>query len=162
MEHNKGTNIQPLNTSSSKLGVMFENQFVVLDDAKHVIGVDASDGNYLILENVENRKADKFRRSDFCFGNDINTLLYDEHTGFIYSADTNDRLYQYKVDKAGKCCERVKDYGELGIGLISSSHRFEHLVFFGGFASQIKVLDLSTGELLPGCLETSIGWIRWV
>ena len=37
-----------------------------------------------------------------------------------------------------------------------SSHRFLDFVFFGGIEYKIRVLDLSTGKLLPGHLETSI------
>jgi len=35
-----------------------------------------------------------------------------------------------------------------------------HFAFFGGNDSKIRVLDLSTCELLPGHLETSIKYIR--
>ena len=137
---------------------MYEKQFVVLDDAKHVIGVDGSDLTKLIIENPQNQKADKFGWSDSFF-NFIASLLYDELTGFLYSGDTHSKLLQYKIDTASKTCQRLKDYGDLRIGKIYSCHRFLDFVFFGGSRSKIRVLDLSTGELLPGCLETAIEYI---
>ena len=86
-------------------------------------------------------------------------MVYDEDTGFLYSGDKNGGLCKYKVDSSKKTFERVKEYGYLGIGEISSFHPFMHFVFFGGDNTQIKVLDLSTDELLLGHLETSITWI---
>ena len=153
---NQKTIIEPINASLSRFWVKYENQFVVLNDAKHVIGVDARDASNLILENIENRKADKFGWRD-SFNNMITTLVYDEDTGFLYSGDYNSRLYKYKVNKTSKSCERIQAYGKIGIGRISSSHIFMQFVFFGGDQSEIRVLDLSTGKLLPGYLKTSIG-----
>ena len=158
MNHNKDTPIEPIYTSTSKFGVNFENQFIALDDGKHVIGVDPSDASKLIIENIETGKADKFgwrNSSDYI----ITTLVYDEDTGSFYSGDTNGRLFKCKLDKTSKTFERVKDFGDLGIGYIISSYRFKHFVFFGGILNRIIVLDLSTGELLPRHLETAIGCI---
>ena len=155
MQHNKKTSIKPIFTSSSKFGVEYENQFVVLDDGKHIIRVDGSNLTKLIIENVENRKADKFGWNDSSF-NYITTLVYDETTGCLYTGDCNFHLYKYKIDTTNKTCQRVKDYGDLGIDRMTSSHRFLHFVFFGGDRGRIRVLDLSTGKLLLGSLETSI------
>ena len=155
MQHNQETSINPINTSSSKIGVEYENNFIVLDDGKHVIGVDASDANILILENVETGSSVKFcgiESSDYC----ITSLMYHEETGSLYSWDNRGYLRKYKIDTISKTFEMVKDYEKLNIDWIRSSHRFLDFVFFGGRNSKIRVLDLSTGELLSGCLETSI------
>ena len=158
MELNQESIIVPINTSSCFFGVMYENNFVVLDDAKHVIGVDPFGGKFLILENIENGKSDKFEFIDF-YLNNFSTLFYDDKTGFLFSGDTEGQLNQYKVDTASKSCKKKKEYGNLCIGEIFSSHRFLHFVFFGGSWGKIRVLDLSTGELLPGHLQTSMEWI---
>ena len=157
MRHNQETSIEPINTSSSKFGVFYENQFVVLDDAKHVIGVDARDGRSLIIENLKNGKADKFLLSQSFHL--FKTLVYDEKTGFLYSGGIDGHLHKYKINKASKLFQRVIDYGDLRIGLVISSHRFLDFVFFGGDRGRIRVLNLLTGELLPGSLETSIWYI---
>ena len=155
MNHNKKTPLDPINTSSSKFGVMFENQFIVLDDAKHVIGVNPNDASKLIIENIETGKAHKFGWKYLsCFF--ITSLFYNEDTGFLYSGDDDGRLFIYKVNISSKSCERVQAYEDIGTNRISSSHRFMNFVFFGGYNTKIKVLDLSSGELFPGYLETSI------
>ena len=159
MNHNQQKSIHPINTSLSKFGVEYENQFVVLDDAKHVIGVDPSDGSKLIMENLENGKAVKFGWNKSRI-NYITTLVYYEDTGSLYTGDRDGQVHQYKLNKTNKSCKKVRDYGNLKIDRIYSSHRFLHFVFFGGDRSNIRVLDLSTNEVLQGCLETSIGWIR--
>ena len=43
MEHNQISPVKPIKSSTSELAVMYENNFVVLDDAKHVIGVNGRD-----------------------------------------------------------------------------------------------------------------------
>ena len=100
----------------------------MLDDVKHVIGLDPSDPGNLIFENIEKGKADKFRwtKSSFIF---YTALFYDEDTGYLYTGDFYDHVYKYKVNIASKSCERVKAYGKLGIGPISSSYRFMNFVF---------------------------------
>ena len=137
---------------------MYEDQFVVLDDGKHIIGIDGSDITNLIIENVENQKADKFVLSKSSF-NYITTLVYDEKTGFLYSGYRDGYLRKYKIDITSKSYQRVSDFGNLGISRIYSSHRFMDFVFFGGSESEIRVLNLSTGMLFLGSLETSIDWI---
>ena len=130
----------------------------MLDDAKHVIGVEASNVEKLIIENVENGKADKFQVIQ-SFGNYISSLVYDKDTASLYIGDNYGHLHQYKVTTTSKSCKKVRDFGDLGIEAINSSERFLNIVFFGGSDSKIRVLDLSTGELLPGHLETSIEYI---
>ena len=131
MNHNKKTPLDPINTSSSEFGVMYENKFIVLDDAKHVIGVDPKDGNNLIIENVETGKADTFQWGD-SYNNLITTLVYHKDMGSFYSGDTNGHLYKYKVQKTSKISKRIKAYGDIGIGEISSSLRFMQFFFLEG------------------------------
>ena len=155
MYHYQKNIIEPIYTSTSQFGCEFENQFALLDDAKYVIGVDGSQANNLILENIQTGKAEKFRwrRS---YMNINTTLIYDEETGFLYIGDRDEHLRKYRIDKTSKTFIKVKDFGKLGIYWIKSSHRFLHFVFFGGDDHKIRVLDLSTDEFLTGNLETSI------
>ena len=159
MDHDQKTPVEPIKSSSSQFAVEYDNQFVVMDDAKHVIGVDGSNGIKIILENVENVKADKFCGSESSY-NYISTMVYDKDTGSLYTGDVNGHLKKYKIDKVSKSFQRVKKYGDIGIGVITSSHRFLQFVFFGGSKFRIKVLDLQTSELLPGWLQTSIDLIN--
>ena len=158
MEHNQKAPVKPTNVSSREFVVEYENNFVVLDDAEHVIGVDERNATKLILENINNGSKVKFRGSK---SNDysITTLVYDKKSRSLYTGDDDGHLVQHKVDTSKLTCEEVKNYGDLRIGCICSSARFMHFVFFGGSKGKIRVLNLSTGELLPGNIETSIGWI---
>ena len=155
MEHNQEISVEPINTSSSKFGVQYENNFVVLDDGKHIIRVDAGDGRSLIIENIVNQKAEKFRYSD-CSFNSITNLFYDKTTGFLYTGDYKGKLCKYKIDIICKTYKRVRNYGYIGLDKLYSSHRFLNFLFFGGSNSKIRILDLSSDDLLPGILKTSI------
>ena len=83
MTHNQDTPVEPINTSLGKFGVWLENNFVVLDDAKHVIGVDANDPRNLMIENVKNAKADKLKSNCSSCKNFISTLVYDKGTASL-------------------------------------------------------------------------------
>ena len=155
MEHDKKSPLEPIKSSSCKFAVKYENQFVVLDDAKHVIGMDARDPSKLILENIENGSNVIFRGTHLSKFY-ISTLVFDEDTGSLYSGDNYGHVVQYKVNTSNQTCKQVKTYQDLGIGGITSSYRFLHFVFFGGDQSKIRVLDISTGKLLSGHINTSI------
>ena len=129
-----------------------ENNFVVLDDAENIIGVDEGNSSRLILENgsiVEFGEQNSYLHQ-------ILTLAYDKESRSLFSGDKKGHLVQYKVDTLNQTCDEVKNFGDLGIGVIISSSRFMEFVFFGGSTKKVRVLNLSTGELLPGHIETSI------
>ena len=130
----------------------------MLDDAKHVIGVDARDGSKMILENIENGSIFEFQ-GNFTTGYFITIPFYDEETGFLYCGEIEGELQKLKFDNEKKTCKLVKNYGDLEIGRNTSYYRFLDNVFFGGNEGKIKVLDLSTAEFFPDYLYTSIGWI---
>ena len=148
----------PTNVSSSGFWINFENNFVVLEDAEHVIGVDEGNRSELILENLKSGSKVQFgeRKSNDNF---ISTLVYDQESRSLYSGDFKGHLFQHKVDTSNLTCEEVKNFGDLGIESICSSARFMQFVFFGGSKGKVRVLDLSTGELLPGHIQTSIKYI---
>ena len=155
MEHNQRTHVKPTNVSSSGFRVKLENQFVVLDIAEHVFGVNVLISSLLILENIQNGLNLQFIERNSIL-NEFFSLVYDEEDMSLYSGDRFGHLVQHKVDTLNQTCKEVKNYGDLEIGSICSSHRFINFVFFGGDDSRIKVLDLSTGEFLPGYIQTSI------
>ena len=128
MEHNQKISIEPLNVFTRKFGIDNQNEFIVLDDAKHVIGVDPSNGDQLLFQNVQNGKAGKFKLNQSSY-NLITTLVYDRKTEFLYSGDNKGHLYKCKINTNSKSCKIVKEYGNIGINWIISSHRFLHFVF---------------------------------
>ena len=158
MEKNQETAVRPVNVSFNKFWIQLENQFIVLDDAEHVIGVDARDRSKLILENLKNGSTVRFAgRNSILFP--IFTMVFDEESRSLYCGYQFGRLHQYEVDTLNQTCKKVRDFGNLGIGCIRSCQRFMQFVFFAGSQSKIRILDLSTGELLPGYFKTSIKWI---
>ena len=154
MEHNQKSPVEPIKSSSNYFGAEHQNNFVVLDDAEHVIGVHPGNGNSLIFENIKNGLTVEFGERIYPH-NYITSLLYDQDSGSLFSGDNYGYLVQYKVNTANKTCEEVKYYGYIGIGGIMSCARFMHFVFFGGWR-KIRVMDLSTDKLLPGHLKTLI------
>ena len=131
MQHNQQTPVEPIKSSSSEFVILYQNHFVVLDDAKHIIGADADDLSKMILENVDNGSKVEFGGSIICFS-EITSLVYNEDTRSLYSADSVGDLLKYKINTAGKTCEKVRIYLNFGKDGITSSHRFMHFVFLDG------------------------------
>ena len=155
MEHYQETPVEPIKSSTSEFGVENQNHFVVLDDSKHIIGLDADDLTKMILEDVDKGSKVEFGLSTSTHDL-ITSLLYDEDAGSLYIGNGDGHLRKYKLDIANQICKEVKDFGKLGIRAITSSHRFLHFVFFGGSDGKIRVLDLLRGKLLRECFMTSI------
>lgn len=61
MSQKTQTNVAALSTSKSQFGVLYENQFVLSEDGRHLIGVDASDLTRILVEDLTTG-------SSFCFG----------------------------------------------------------------------------------------------
>ena len=158
MLHNQESPVEPIKSSTSEFAVIHQNHFVVLNDVKHIIGIHPQLLTKMILENLENGAIVEVEAKKFCT-DEITSFFYDEDTRSLYIGDSYGDLQKYKINTTSKTCEEVRNYFNIGIGEISSSYRFMHFVFFGGNKGKIKVLDLSTDKLLPGHLQTSIGYI---
>ena len=158
MENNPDTENEHINDLYIKFGIIYENQFVVLDDAKHVIGVYSQDPGKLIFRDAYYGFLIEFEKERY-INYSITNLVYDDKTRSLFSGNNHGRLFRHKVDAQNKTCPIVKDYGNLGIGSITSSDQFLHLVFFGGNRGKIRVFDVSTDKLLSGYIETSIRYI---
>ena len=80
----------------------------MLDDSKHIIGVDADDLSKMILENIDNGSKIKFGGNIICFS-EITSLIYNEDTRSLYSADSvGDNAAYGQVDPA----QGVADAGQ--------------------------------------------------
>ena len=130
-----------------------ENQFVVSENGRHLIGADGTDSTRVCVE-------DTTTGSKFSFGkhqNFIETLIFDNDSGTLLAGDYHGHLVLYDLDLVNKTFRQVRDFGDLEIGFVCSSFRHKGYVFFGGHKNKLKVLDLPGKEMLPGYLETGVG-----
>ena len=147
--------VRPFYTSKSQFGVRYENNFVFTDDGRHLIGVDGTDSTRVCVEDIRTG-------SRFGFGNHrdvISTLIFDNDSGTLLAGDWNDHVVQYDLDLVNKTFKLVRDFGDIGVGGVRSSFRFMQYVFFGGNNYKLKVFDLASKQMLPGHIETGVGWI---
>ena len=143
-------------TSSSQFGAFYENNFVLSEDGRHLIGVDGTDCTRLLVEDLETGAGFHFGKH----ADTVYTLVFDPDSGTLLAGDLKGRLIQYRLDLQDNQAEQTKDHGNLGIGLIYSSAKLKGLVFFGGNQHAFRVLDLSTGEMVPGQMRFCVQEIR--
>lgn len=122
-----------------------ENSFVVLPDAKTIVGVKAINERILVMENIKTKKALTFGKYE---GN-ICTLLYDKMTGSLFAGDDWGSIFHYKRGAQGNFC-LVKKYENLGIGSVKSTAQMGGLAFFGDFGeldSSLILIDIHKREV---------------
>lgn len=154
MEHTPNTTLSPFRKSKSRFGVEYENGFVFSRDGRVLVGVNAEDATEILVEDLASGLA-------FAFGTHtetISTLFFEEDSGTLLAGDIDGDLVQYRLDLDKKKGWVTMDHGHLGIGNIFSCSGRKGFVFFGG-NKKVRVFDLSSKEVLPGRVETALGWI---
>ena len=108
----------------------FENSFVVMDDCKTVIGVDAKSKQFLIIEDLTYEVISSviWIKKEIV---ELNTILYmPDFDTLLVGSDKKD-LVQIQEDSRGSW-KVTKDFGDLGIFEIYSSAHIGNLVVLGG------------------------------
>ena len=138
--------------SEKKFWVDFENSFVVLDDSKTIIGVDAKSRTILMEENLWDGKYSKVIGQH---GKRINTILHLAGLNALLVGDDNNQLVQYQQGlREGWVVSR--DYKDLGIGKVLSSTCIGNLAVLGGNNGCVRVVDVEQAEMLGEPYRTAI------
>lgn len=153
----KGYNsiVSPDRESKGQFGVVLENSFVLSDDGRYVIALDASDTKRILVEDLASG-------STFGFGENegaIATLCFDKDSRTLLAGDFQECLVEYDLDLRKGQGQMIKKHGYLGMGWVFSSFASMGLVFFGGNRNKVRVYDLSSKRMLPVLIDTAIGSI---
>ena len=139
--------------------VFYENDFLVLPDAKTVVGADESDNKQLIMEDITQGDTTQIgTHSGF-----IQTLVFDKLTETLLVGDESGRVKQYKKIKKSTffgflkesdSFTLVKDYKDIGVGQVLSSAQIGGLAIFGGANHSIIAIDISKQRLCTGVIKS--------
>ena len=129
-----------------------ENNFLVLPDAKTVVGADYSDREKLIVEDITLRNPRQIGKHDDV----ISTVLFDSLTQSLLVGDSSGHVKQYK--KENQSFTMVKDYGNVGVDEILSSTQVGRFAIFGGSKYLLVAIDISEQRLSPGRLKSPFLW----
>ena len=152
MRQKANATVSPDRESKCLFGVLYENNFVLSDDGRHVIGPDASDTRRILVEDLSTG-------ASFGFGEnqgDIHTLFFDQDSRTLLAGDADGHLVEYDLDLQKMEGRTTKRHGDLGIRVIYSSFGSMGLVFFGGSEYKVRVYDLARKKMLPGSIYTAI------
>lgn len=155
MEHGPDKIICPFSTSSSPFGVFYENNFALSDDGRYLIGVDGKNLKQLLVEDLH-------EGSSFRFGDHedaVTSLIFDHKKATLLAGDLAGHVIQYKLDLVKQKSLQTKNYGNLGIGQITSSSKLMNFVFFAGTKNIIKVMDFSQRQMVWGQLSPIRNWV---
>ena len=126
--------------------------FLVLPDAKTIIGPDASNDKRLVSEDISTHEVTQLGH----LSNVIRSVLFDAKTRSLFAADANGQLVQYEKSEEDGSFTLAKDYGCIGMGQAYASVLVGDLALFGGSHS-VYAVRVSGRELLEGALETPFG-----
>ena len=135
--------------TQNRFYVEFENSFLVLPDAKTVIGVDALDKIKLMIEDITRGNPRKIET----FYGLISTVLFDSLTQSLLVGDEYGNVKQYK--KVNGLFTMVKDYKDVGVGFVFSSTQVGQIAIFGGYNYSLVAIDILEKRVLPGLLNNS-------
>ena len=123
----------------------------VLQDQKTIVGVEYNEKknfSEIVIEDITNKDTNYSPvriQTNGCF---INTILIDEHNGFMLTGDGNGRVLQFSLNFSKDLGKLIKDYGELGVGWIDTSIMFGNLAVFGGEKSSLGFIDTGKCQYL--------------
>ena len=126
--------------------VYYENNFLVLPDAKTVVGADGSDKKKLIVEDITQGNPTQIGTH----GGIIQTVLFDSLTQSLLVGDIYGTLKQYKKEK--QSFTMVKDYGK--VGCVFSSTQVGRFSIFGGGKNSLVAIDILRQQVCPGRLKS--------
>lgn len=136
--------------------VYYETSFVVIDDGDIILGISTNkDKKTLIMEKIDGTHSQEFGERDW----DIETLLYHDKSRTLFVGASDEKVVQYKRNQETGDWEVLKDFGKLMIDSVRSCTQIGNLVIFGGLNRVLRVIHVSTGEVVGDCVETAIGCI---
>jgi hypothetical protein len=152
MQADDGEVVKPLNRSKGEYWVGYESTLRVLADGKTLIGV-GSDRTTLITEDItDDQKPVKIGKHK----NGILSLIFIEESKMLLVGDMSKKVFQYRLNR-NKTWTFIKDYGNIGIGLVYSCTRIMNLVIFGGFeTSSLRVIDSEKMVVIGDAYRTAI------
>lgn len=144
-----GSTVALVNESATQFFVLYETGFTVLPDQKHVIGVDASNGKNLVMEDLQSKSPTQIAtHADF-----IRTVVYNQVTDSLLAGDRKGHVVQYQ--KTGDSFGLLRDFGDVGVGQVYCSSQVGDLVVFGGYKTfSLVVVSASESRLCEGTLKS--------
>ena len=137
MRQNSNTTVSLDRESKCLFGVEYQNNFILSDDGRYVIGPDAGDGRRILVEDLSTGSWFGFGENEHA----IQTLCFDQDSRTLLAGDYDGHLVEYDLDLQKGNVWGTKKHGDLGIGMISSSLSSMGHVFIGGDLNSVRVYD---------------------
>lgn len=141
MNAQNNTTLETRHQTQTKINVLYENGFLVLPDAKTVVGADKTNNKKLIIEDITLGNPAEVGVHLGC----VRNVLYDAKTQSLFAGDAKGNLRQYER-KYGWFILK-KDFGNLGVTQIQASAQVEGFLIFGGVGGSIAVVDASKQQV---------------
>ena len=150
MKSNPGEKVKFTNQTKNQFCAENENSFLVLHNGRTIVGVELNTKKTLVNEDITTSKAVSFGKHE----GRIQTLLYDEGSGSLFTGDCSGRIKQYKRGSSTHAFSLVKDYGNLGIEIVFSSAQVGGLALFGGSNHSLVAINIHERTLCEGQIKS--------
>ena len=135
--------------------VCYETSFQVLPNQNTVIGVDNQNRKRLLMEDISNVNPHYLPVTIGFLMNEINTILVNKQHSVLLVGDSGGKVVQYKFNLQSKVWTLQKNFGDLGIGMITSSARLDKLAVFGG-DNCVRMVDMEQLTVVERPTKTAI------
>ena len=149
MNANSDSSVKISYKGNNNFQAAYLNHFLVLPDAKTIVGVDGSDREKLVMEDISEGKSTLIGKNS----DEISSLLFHSPTQSLLVGDIDGYIKQYK--KLNGSFTLVKDYGDVDVGSIWSSAQVGQFAIFGGSNGSLVVIDIKNKMFIKGFLETA-------
>lgn len=86
-------------------------------------------------------------------------MYFDEYSKNLIVGDREGKAIQYKRDLKTRSWRKFKDYGVLGIKIVSAISSCKNLIVLGGSNSKFVIINPQQKEIVRKSVDSKIGWI---
>ena len=155
--------VEIIHETINEFKAFYGNGFLVLPDAKTVVGADASDPKKLMMEDINQGNPTEIGRHsswilNVSFDSLTETLLVGDRSGHVKQYKKNQKSKFFGLLKDPVTFTLLKDYGDVGVGWVLSSALVGRFAIFGGINHCLVAIDISKKRLCTGVIKSPLKW----
>ena len=140
-----------------------QNNLQILSDQKTLVGGEYNkekNHSEIVIEDITSKGEGNSEIRIKLHENKIWNILLDEKNSCMFSGDYDGRVIQFSLDFEENPGKVLKDYGDLGVGYITSSILLGDVAVFGGWNRNLGFIDIQKQEHLGNKFDFAPKYIK--
>ena len=155
--------IEPDFVSKTSFYWLYQDNLQIMSDQKTIIGAEYNEEkkhSQIVIEDITNQDEEYSPVKINQHKNQIWNILIDEDNNSLYVGDYNGRMVEYSLSLKHNYGEIIKDYEDLGVGIITSSVNLGQTIVFAGYGGRLGFIDTQKRELLENKIQMAPRYIK--